>query len=94
MLGLLEDRRTEFKVKLTEDIEKEVIAFLNTEGENIFIGIDASDFSKILAVDVVDVKSYFDASGKGIIEITHSDGTIDRYDASEFIAQENDIMTR
>ncbi len=35
MLDLLEDKRTEFKVKLTDNIEKEVIAFLNSEGGNI-----------------------------------------------------------
>lgn len=40
MLELLEDKRTEFKIKLTENIEKEVIAFLNTDGGNIFIGVD------------------------------------------------------
>lgn len=40
MLGLLEDKRTEFKVKLTDTLEKEVIAFLNTDGGNIFIGVD------------------------------------------------------
>ena len=40
MLELLEDKRTEFKVKITDDLEKEVVAFLNTDGGNIFIGID------------------------------------------------------
>lgn len=40
MIGLLEDKRTEFKVKITDSLEKEVIAFLNTEGGNIFIGVD------------------------------------------------------
>lgn len=40
MLELLEDKRNEFKIKLTDTLEKEVIAFLNTEGGNIFIGID------------------------------------------------------
>ena len=40
MLGLLEDKRNEFKIKLTDSLEKEVIAFLNTEGGNLFIGID------------------------------------------------------
>ena len=40
MLGLLEDKRNEFKIKLTDTLEKEVIAFLNTDGGNIFIGID------------------------------------------------------
>ncbi len=40
MLELLEDKRNEFKIKLTDTLEKEVIAFLNTEGGNIFIEID------------------------------------------------------
>ena len=40
MIGLTEDKRTEFKIKLTDNIEKEVIAFLNTDGGNIFIGVD------------------------------------------------------
>lgn len=40
MIGLLEDKRTEFKVKLTDNIEREVVAFLNTDGGNIYIGID------------------------------------------------------
>lgn len=40
MIGLLEDKRTEFKVKITDGLEKEVIAFLNTDGGNIFIGVD------------------------------------------------------
>lgn len=40
MLNIIEDKRNEFKIKLTDDFEKEVIAFLNTDGGNIFIGVD------------------------------------------------------
>lgn len=40
MLDIIEDNRNEFKVKLSDNFEKEVIAFLNTDGGNIFIGID------------------------------------------------------
>jgi ATP-dependent DNA helicase RecG len=40
MKDVLEDKRNEFKIKLTDNLEKEVIAFLNTDGGNIFIGID------------------------------------------------------
>lgn len=40
MINIVEDKRNEFKIKLTENLEKEVIAFLNTDGGNIFIGID------------------------------------------------------
>lgn len=39
MLNIVEDKRNEFKTKLTDDFEKEVIAFLNTEGGNIFLGV-------------------------------------------------------
>ena len=40
MISKIEDKRNEFKMKLTDDLEKEVIAFLNTEGGNLFIVID------------------------------------------------------
>jgi predicted HTH transcriptional regulator len=34
----IESNRIEFKEKLTPELEKEVVAFLNTEGGDIFIG--------------------------------------------------------
>lgn len=40
MIDVIEDVRNEFKVKLTDNLEKEVISFLNTSGGNIFIGIN------------------------------------------------------
>ena len=40
MLNLIEDIRNEFKIKLTEKFEEEVISFLNTKGGNIYIGVD------------------------------------------------------
>ena len=40
MINVIEDNRNEFKIKLSDDFEKEVISFLNTDGGNIFIGID------------------------------------------------------
>lgn len=40
MLNVIEDNRNEFKIKINEDFVKEVIAFLNADGGNIFIGID------------------------------------------------------
>ena len=39
MLNAIEDYRNEFKVKLTNKFEEEVVAFLNAKGGNIFIGI-------------------------------------------------------
>ena len=40
MLDVIEDIRNEFKIKLTDNLEKEVIAFLNAQGGNVFIGVD------------------------------------------------------
>lgn len=40
MIGTIEDSRTEFKVKLVDDLEESVIAFLNKDGGDIYIGID------------------------------------------------------
>ena len=39
----IEDNTTEFKVELTDHLEKEVVAFLNSEkGGDIYIGVDDS----------------------------------------------------
>ena len=46
MLNVIEDSRNEFKTKLTDDFEKYVNAFLNSNGGNIYIGI--SDKGKII----------------------------------------------
>ena len=40
MLNIIEDGRNEFKIKLTDKFEEEVISFLNTNGGNIFIGVN------------------------------------------------------
>jgi len=41
MLGIIEDSRTEFKIKLVDDLEETVIGFLNSkDGGNIYIGVD------------------------------------------------------
>lgn len=41
MLGTIEDSRTEFKIKLVDDLEEIVIGFLNSrDGGNIYIGVD------------------------------------------------------
>lgn len=40
MLNIIEDVRNEFKVKLTDKFEEEVISFLNTNGGNIYLGVN------------------------------------------------------
>ena len=40
MMDVVEDVRNEFKIKLTDKFEEEVISFLNTNGGNIYIGVN------------------------------------------------------
>lgn len=41
MVGTIEDSRTEFKIKLVDDLEETVIGFLNSkDGGNIYLGVD------------------------------------------------------
>lgn len=49
MIDVIEDIRNEFKIKLTDKLESEVISFLNSEGGNLFIGID--DNGKIVGLN-------------------------------------------
>lgn len=49
MLDIIEDSQNEFKIKLTEKFEQEVISFLNTNGGNIYIGVD--DRGKIIGLN-------------------------------------------
>lgn len=49
MLDVIEDVRNEFKIKLTDKFEEEVISFLNTNGGNIYIGI--SDTGEIVGIN-------------------------------------------
>ncbi len=49
---LYESERTEYKSQLTDDIYKEVIAFANTDGGVIYIGID--DKGNLTGIDHVD----------------------------------------
>ena len=49
MLDVIEDVRNEFKIKLTDKFEEEVISFLNTNGGNIYIGV--SDKGDIIGIN-------------------------------------------
>lgn len=40
MINIIEDIRNEFKVKIADKLESEVISFLNTNGGNIYIGVN------------------------------------------------------
>lgn len=50
MLDVIEDTRNEFKVKLTDNIEEEIIGFLNSkDGGNIYIGVN--DKGKVVGLN-------------------------------------------
>lgn len=49
---ILESENIEFKAKLTDEIYKEVIAFANTDGGVIYIGVD--DNGNVVGIDNVD----------------------------------------
>lgn len=49
---LLEDENTEFKSKMTDEVYKEVIAFANTDGGVIYLGVD--DQGHVVGLDDVD----------------------------------------
>ena len=48
MIDTIENSRTEFKIKLVDDLEETVIAFLNKDGGNIYIGVD--DKGKVIGL--------------------------------------------
>ena len=47
-----ETENLEFKLKVTDEIYKEVIAFANTDGSTIYIGID--DNGNAVGIDNID----------------------------------------
>ena len=57
MPKLSENHRTEFKLKLTDQLEKQVVGFLNSrEGGDIFIGV--TDEGQVVGVDDIDSVPY------------------------------------
>lgn len=48
MIDTIENSRTEFKIKLVDDLEETVIAFLNKDGGHIYIGVD--DKGKVIGL--------------------------------------------
>ncbi len=53
---MIENSRIELKSKLTEDLEKEVVAFLNAEGGVIYIGRDEKKAYKLYNIDEIQLK--------------------------------------
>ena len=53
---MIESNRIEFKSKLTDELEKEVVAFLNSEGGVIYIGRDETKSYKLNDIDALQLK--------------------------------------
>jgi len=53
---MTENSRIEFKSKLTDDLEKEVVAFLNAEGGVVYIGRDETKAYKLNNIDELQLK--------------------------------------
>ena len=81
---LYENEKTEFKSELTSDIYKEVIAFANTEGGTIFIGINNS--GEITPLDNID--DTYTRVTNGIRDAIAPDVTI----FVKYILEENQII--
>ena len=52
MSQYIESEKVELKVKYTDTICKEIVAFLNADGGQIIIGVD--DFGTVVGVDKID----------------------------------------
>jgi len=53
---MTENSRIEFKSKLTDDLEKEVVAFLNAEGGVVYIGRNETKIYKLNNIDELQLK--------------------------------------
>ena len=51
-MDLFESNRIEFKAKITDQLVREIVAFLNTDGGKIYIGI--SDDGKVIGTKNID----------------------------------------
>ena len=67
-----ESERVEFKSELNEQIYKEVIAFANTDGGTIFLGVD--DEGK--AIGLPDLDDTYTRLTNGIRDAIHPDVTL------------------
>ena len=52
MSQYIESEKVELKVKYTDTICKEIVAFLNADGGQIIFGVD--DFGTVVGVDIID----------------------------------------
>jgi ATP-dependent DNA helicase RecG len=53
---MIETSRIEFKSKLTDELEKEVVAFLNAEGGTVYIGRDENKVYNLNNIDEIQLK--------------------------------------
>ena len=81
---LFEDENTEFKVKFTDEIYKEVIAFANTDGGVIYIGI--GDDGTVIGIE--DIDNTYTRLTNGIRDAIQPDVTM----FIRYILQDNNVI--
>ena len=81
---LFEDENTEFKVKFTDEIYKEVIAFANTDGGVIYIGI--GDDGTVIGIE--DIDNTYNRLTNGIRDAIQPDVTM----FIRYILQDNNVI--
>ncbi len=79
-----ETERIEYKSKLTDDIYKEIIAFANTEGGIVYVGVD--DQGNITGLDNID--ETYTRLTNGIRDAIHPDVTM----FVRYILQNNEVI--
>ena len=81
---LFEDENTEFKAKFTDEIYKEVIAFANTDGGVIYIGV--GDDGTVIGIE--DVDNTYTRLTNGIRDAIQPDVTM----FVRYILQDNNVI--
>ena len=81
---LFENENTEFKIKFTYEIYKEVIAFANTDGGVIYLGV--GDDGTVIGIE--DVDNTYTRLTNGIRDVIQPDVTM----FVRYILQDNNVI--
>lgn len=81
---LFENENTEFKIKFTDEIYKEVIAFANTDGGVIYLGV--GDDGTVIGIE--DVDNTYTRLTNGIRDVIQPDVTM----FVRYILQDNNVI--
>ena len=72
---IFETENVEFKAQITDELSKEIIAFANTDGGVIYVGIDND--GNAIGIDDVDESIIVPRDGKLVALVTFNENVID-----------------